>query len=107
MKIFVDENIPLITVEELRSKGFDVADIRGSSEQGMPDEQLWLKVQEEKRLLITTDKGFSNYRNEGHHGILIVRLRQPTPAKNPSARHAGHHKVSRRTVARVDGGNAG
>ena len=81
MKIFVDENIPLITVEELRSKGFDVADIRGSSEQGMPDEQLWLKVQEEKRLLITTDKGFSNYRNEGHHGILIVRLRQPTRLK--------------------------
>ena len=45
MKIFVDENIPLITVDKLRSKGFDVADIRGSSEQGMPDEQLWLKVQ--------------------------------------------------------------
>ena len=81
MKIFVDENIPLITVEELRSKGFDVADIRGSSEQGMPDEQLWLKVQEEKRLLITTDKGFSNYRNEAHHGILIIRLRQPTRLK--------------------------
>ena len=78
MKIFVDENIPLITVEELRLKGFDVADIRGSSEQGMPDEQLWLKVQEEKRLLITTDKGFSNYRNEAHHGFLIIRLRQPT-----------------------------
>ena len=81
MKIFVDENIPLITVEELRSKAFDVADIRGSSEQGMPDEQLWLKVQEEKRLLITTDKGFSNYRNEAHHGILIIRLRQPTRLK--------------------------
>jgi hypothetical protein len=58
-----------------------VADIRGSSEQGMPDEQLWLKVQEEKRLLITTDKGFSNYRNEAHHGILIIRLRQPTRLK--------------------------
>jgi hypothetical protein len=25
MKIFVDENIPLITVEELRSKGFKVS----------------------------------------------------------------------------------
>ncbi len=48
MKIFVDENRPLVTVKELRAKGFDVADIRGSSEQGMPDEELWLKVQEEK-----------------------------------------------------------
>ena len=81
MKIFVDENIPLITIEELRSKGFDVTDIRGSSEQGMPDEELWLKVQKEKRLLITTDKGFSNYRNEAHHDILIIRLRQPTRLK--------------------------
>ena len=81
MKIFVDENIPLVTVKVLRAKGFDVADIRGSSEQGMPDEELWLKVQEEKRLLITTDKGFSKHRDEAHCGILIIRLRQPTRLK--------------------------
>ncbi len=49
MKIFAEENIPLITVKGLRAKSFDVADIRGSSEQGMPDEELWLKVQKEKR----------------------------------------------------------
>ena len=35
MKVLVDENIPLITVEELRLKGFDVLDIRGSAEQGI------------------------------------------------------------------------
>jgi len=81
MKIFADENIPLVTVKELRAKGFDVADIRGTSEQGMPDEELWLKVQEEKRLLITTDKGFSKHREEAHCGILIIRLRQPTRQK--------------------------
>ena len=34
MKIFVDENIPLITVKQLRSKGFDVTDIRGTPDQG-------------------------------------------------------------------------
>ena len=27
MKVLVDENIPLITAEELRLKGFDVTDI--------------------------------------------------------------------------------
>ena len=37
MKIFVDENIPLITVNKLRSKGFDVTDIRGTPDQGMID----------------------------------------------------------------------
>lgn len=28
-------------------------------------------------LLVTTDKGFSEHRDEQHCGILIVRLRQP------------------------------
>jgi len=81
MRIFVDENIPLITVRELREKGFDVIDIRRTSNQGMTDEELWRKVQEEKCLLITTDKGFSSHRDEEHYGILIIRLKQPTRLK--------------------------
>ena len=81
MKIFVDENIPLITVKQLRSKGFDVTDIRGTPDQGMIDERLWKRTQQEKRLLITTDKGFSIHRYEAHYGILIIRLKQPTRLK--------------------------
>ena len=81
MKIFVDENIPLITVQELRSKGFDVMDIRGTPSEGISDEELWDIVIKEQRLLITTDKGFSNQRNVLHHGILIIRLKQPTRKK--------------------------
>ena len=81
MKIFGDENIPSVTVRELRSKGFDVRDIRGTLEQGITDEELWRKAQKEKRLLITTDKGVSNRRDEPHLGILIIRLKQPTRSK--------------------------
>jgi len=81
MKIFVDENIPLITVRQLRSKGFDVTDIRGTPDQGMIDELLWKRTQKENRLLITTDKGFTIYRDEAHYGILIIRLKQPTRLK--------------------------
>lgn len=81
MKICVDENIPLITVVELKDLGNDVLDIRGTTEQGLTDELLWEKVQRENRLLITTDKGFANYRAEAHYGILIVRLRQPNEQK--------------------------
>lgn len=81
MRIFADENIPLITVKQLRSKGFDVTDIRGTQDQGMIDELLWKRTQKEKRLLITTDKGFSTYRYETHYGILIIRLKQPTRLK--------------------------
>ena len=81
MKIFVDENIPLITVNELREQGFAVIDIRGTDVQGIPDEKVWQRVQKEKCLLITTDKGFLTYREESHGGILIVLLKQPTRMK--------------------------
>lgn len=81
MKIFVDENIPSRTVEELRVLGYDVLDIRGTPDQGMDDEVLWARLLREQRLLVTTDKGFAQHRQEAHHGILIVRLRQPNEAK--------------------------
>ena len=77
MNISVDENIPLITVQALRDLGHDVLDIRGTVDEGMPDDALWEMVQREGRLLITTDKGFAQHRDESHHGILIVLLRQP------------------------------
>jgi predicted nuclease of predicted toxin-antitoxin system len=81
MKVFVDENIPSRTVEELRRLGHDVLDIRGTADQGMEDDVLWTRLMNEGRLLITTDKGFAQHRQEPHHGILIVRLRQPNEAK--------------------------
>ena len=76
MKIFVDENIPTMTVAELRELGHDVKDIRGTALQGIPDTELWQLVQKEARLLITTDKGFAEHRDEGHKGLLIIRLKQ-------------------------------
>jgi hypothetical protein len=51
MKIIVDENIPKLTVLELRKLGHDVLDIRGSVFQGMDDEDLWIKAKTEKCLL--------------------------------------------------------
>jgi len=81
MKIFVDENIPLVTVKELVLQGYDVIDIRRTDDQGITDEVLWQKAQDLKCLLITTDKGFTVHREELHHGILIIRLRQPSRQK--------------------------
>ena len=77
MKILVDENIPNITVAELRALGHDVLDIRGTPRQGMFDDELWPLAQSEQRMLVTTDKGFVEHRGERHSGILVVRLRQP------------------------------
>ncbi len=77
MKILVDENIPNISVRELRSMGHNVLDIRGTERQGMFDDELWPFAQAEQRMLVSTDKGFTEHRDKQHFGILIVRLRQP------------------------------
>ncbi|HEX4603507.1 MAG TPA: DUF5615 family PIN-like protein [Candidatus Angelobacter sp.] len=81
MKILVDENIPRMTVEGLRTIGHDVKDVRGTSQQALADPALWQIAKSEARLLITTDKGFTAYRALPHHGILVVRLRQPNRHK--------------------------
>ena len=77
MKILVDEHIPLMTLHVLRSMNHDVHDVRGTPDQGMPDDALWEMAQRQGRLLITTDKGFTQHRGAHHHGVLIVRLRRP------------------------------
>ncbi len=81
MKILVDENIPAITVEALQKLGHNVLDIRGTPKEGFADEKLWQLTLHESRLLITTDKGFTQHRNEIHQGILIIRLRKPNQNK--------------------------
>jgi predicted nuclease of predicted toxin-antitoxin system len=77
MRVLVDENIPNVTVKALTDLGNDVLDIRGTDKEGSDDDALWALAQSESRLLITTDKGFVDHREENHHGILVVRLHQP------------------------------
>ncbi len=81
MKLLVDENIPFMTVKALQEMEHDVKDVRKTSKQGISDEELWGIAQQEHRLFITTDKGFSQYRHETHSGILIVRLKKPNRLK--------------------------
>jgi len=81
MKILVDENIPLMSVQELRRMGHDVLDTRGTPDEGVSDELLLKKAGEESRLLITTDRGFASYRDREHYGILIIALRKPNRHK--------------------------
>ncbi len=81
MDILADENIPLMSVKQLQQMGHNVLDIRGTADEGMSDELLWNKACQEKRLLITTDRGFARYRDMKHYGLLIVALRRPNRLK--------------------------
>ena len=46
MKIVVDENIPKRTVDALRADGHEVADLRGTDEQGSDDLAVWQRKRE-------------------------------------------------------------
>ncbi len=52
------------TMNRLHEKGY----ISNPKSAGQPDDDLWALCQKEKRLLITTDKGFTQNRNEAHAG---------------------------------------
>ncbi len=81
MNILVDENIPLITVAELRKIGHHVTDIRGTEKEGISDQEVWQIAQKQNLLVISTDKGFSIHRDDKHQGIIIVCLKQPNRKK--------------------------
>lgn len=101
MRILVDENIPRITVDALRAFGHDVKDVRGTSGQGVPDSDLYTLAVAESRAIVTTDKGFTGYRREPHHGILIVRLRQPERQEDSRRRYARGRSDSRTRNGRI------
>src|SRR5580658_4592779 len=92
MRILVDENIPRMTVDRLRTLGHDVRDIRGTPDRGLKDPELWSSAQIDGRLPLTTDRGFTEFRAVPHSGVLIVRLRQPNRLKI-------HHAVMLRNGA--------
>ena len=77
MRVLVDENIPGMTVNALADMGHDVLDILGTDMQGASDSELWTIAQQERRVVVTTDRGFAGRTATPHHGVLVVRLRQP------------------------------
>jgi predicted nuclease of predicted toxin-antitoxin system len=77
MRVLTDENIPLMTIGELRRQRHDVRDVHKAGQKGLLDAEIWARAQEEGRLLITTDKGFAQRRSIDHYGVLTIRLHQP------------------------------
>ena len=81
MRILVDENIPNVTIEYLRSVGHDVLLLRGTSAQVMTDEALWRRHSVSGGWWLVPTREFVAHRSEKHCGLLIVRFRQPNEQK--------------------------
>jgi predicted nuclease of predicted toxin-antitoxin system len=80
MRIKLDENIPASLVNILAGLGHDADSVPEEGLGGFTDPDIWRAAQQESRFLITQDLDFSDIRRfqpGTHHGILLVRLKNP------------------------------
>jgi len=76
VQIKVDEDLPRQVVALLREKGYQADSVVGQGMAGWKDAELWRKVQNENRFLVTADKGFADIRSYPpgtHAGIMLLR----------------------------------
>lgn len=78
MKIKLDENLGQPHAALLKRHGYKVDRLSDEGLSGIEDAELWHRVRQEKRFLITLDLGFSDIRRHApgtHPGILLLRAR--------------------------------
>jgi hypothetical protein len=77
VSIKVDEDLSAEIAHRLCAAGHDATTVYLQGHTGIPDNLLWSKVQDERRLLFTADKGFANARDYppgSHVGVVLFRL---------------------------------
>ena len=76
-RFLVDEDLPRSVTRELRSAGFDVADVRDVGLRGRTDKEVLAYAVREARAVITADVEFGNilrFPLGEHAGILVARF---------------------------------
>jgi predicted nuclease of predicted toxin-antitoxin system len=77
MQVKVDEDLPGEIARLCEAAGYPASTVYSQGHSGMPDDQLWPIIQQEKRILFTADKGFADARIHppgSHEGIILFRL---------------------------------
>ena len=72
----LDKNLPVNAVNIFREAGFDACTVNEQDLSGTPGQHLFEVVQNEKRVLVTLDLGFSDiraYPPREHEGIIVLR----------------------------------
>ena len=81
MRVKLDENLPLQLHSILEKLAHDVDTVPQEGLGGRDDLTVWTATQDAGRFLITQDLDFADIRRYApgtHHGLLIVRLRDPS-----------------------------
>ena len=73
----VDEDLPAEISNLIGAAGHDAKSVYAQGHSGVRDDELWPKIQQEQRMLLTADKGFANARDYppgSHAGVVLFRL---------------------------------
>jgi len=92
----IDEDLPAEIASLVGAAGHDAKTVYVQRHTGLPDDQLWPKIQQEQRMLLTADKGFANARDfppGSHAGVVLFRL--------PRESRAGYIRLAELLLARV------
>ena len=76
MKFKVDENLPVELLADLRAGGHEAHTVPEEGITGSPDSTVMKRVQAERRVLLTMDKGIANaraYPPNRYAGIVLFR----------------------------------
>ncbi len=75
-RVKIDEDLPRQVADLVADQGYDAATVVGQGWQGVSDDELWPRVQDEEPWLITADKGFADLRLHppgSHTGVILLR----------------------------------
>jgi predicted nuclease of predicted toxin-antitoxin system len=78
-RVKVDEDLPRQVADVLSAGGHEAMTVREQGWQGISDTCLWQQIQNERRWLITADKGFADLRQHppgSHAGVILLRSRE-------------------------------
>lgn len=84
MRFIADENIPNSLIKAIRRLGYFVKDLKEENIIGIDDQELLKVAKQEKRILITFDKDFTNLKQfplKKHCGVVVLRYRSKHPTK--------------------------
>ena len=78
-RVKVDEDLPRQIAGLLVARGHDATTVAEQGWQGTPDDILWSRIQNERRWLMTADKGFADLRRYppgDHRGVILLRSQE-------------------------------
>ncbi len=80
-RFLADENVPPTLVGALRTKGYDVKDVKEEGMYGAGDEDILQLAKKERRVVLTHDSDFAfSFRKEVRPArVILIRISPPQP----------------------------